>query len=124
MVFPSGGDVYHTNFSHHLGAAYIISYTRKHGFEGEQFLSNKPYNLKECVKAISHYKPKVVGFTVYESNYMQSVLLSKYLKRSHPNTIIIFGGPTPTVHSKEILEKINSIDLCVRQEGEETVLKI
>ena len=123
MVFPSGGDVYHTNFNHHLGAAYIIGYTRKYGFKVEQFISNKPYNLKECAKAISHYKPKVVGFAVYESNYMQSVLLSNYLKELNPNTVIIFGGPTPTVHSKEILEKINSVDLCVRQEGEETVLK-
>ena len=83
MIFPSGGDVYNTSFNHHLGAAYIIGYTRKHGFIAEQFISNKLYNVEECVKAIISYNPKIIGFTVYESNYMQSVLISNILKKTN-----------------------------------------
>ena len=124
MVFPSGGDVYNTSFNHHLGAAYIIGYARKQGFIAEQLISNELYNVEECVKAIISYNPKIVGSTVYESNYMQSVLISKILKKNNPSTIIIFGGPTPTVHSENILKDIGSIDLCVRQDGEETVLQL
>ncbi|MFX1376891.1 MAG: B12-binding domain-containing radical SAM protein [Promethearchaeota archaeon] len=124
LIFPSGGDVYHTNFNHHLGTAYIVAYLREHGFLTEQFISNKPYNIKECVKTILQYKPKVIGFSVYESNFMQSVLISNCLKESNPKCIIIFGGPTPTVQSEQILKSISSVDICVRQEGEETILKI
>ncbi|MFX1277815.1 MAG: B12-binding domain-containing radical SAM protein [Promethearchaeota archaeon] len=124
MIFPSGGDIYQTNFNHHLGTAYIIGYVRKHGFKAKQFLSNTQYNVRECVKSIFQYNPKVIGFTVYESNYMQSVLLSTFIKKEKPNIIIIFGGPTPTIHSEYLLKQVNSIDLCVRQEGEETVLEI
>ncbi|MHA1931738.1 MAG: B12-binding domain-containing radical SAM protein [Promethearchaeota archaeon] len=124
MVFPSGGDVYYTHFKYHLGSAYIIAYLREHGFSAEQFISNETYNVRECVKKIMIYKPKIVGFTVYEKNYMQCVLISKGLKSFDPEITILFGGPTPTVQSKEILKSFESVDLCVRQEGEETVLEL
>ena len=124
MVFPSGGDVLHTHYNYHLGSAYIIAYLRKHGFTAEQFISNELYNARECSKQILKLKPKIVGFTVYEKNYMQCVLISKQLKIYNPDLIIIFGGPTPTVQSREIIETIKWVDLCVRQEGEETVLKL
>lgn len=124
MVFPSGGDVFYTNFKYHLGSTYIIAYLRENGFNAEQFISKSAYNVKECVKKIMSYNPKIVGFTVYESNYMQCALISDGLKVYNSNVIIIYGGPTPTVQSKEIMETIKSVDLCVRQEGEETVLEI
>ena len=124
MVFPSGGEVLYTHYNYHLGSAYIIAYLREHGFIAEQFISNEMYNAKECSKAILKFNPKIVGFAVYEKNYMQCVLISNQLKSYKPDIIIIFGGPTPTAQSKEILEANRSVDLCVRQEGEETVLNL
>jgi radical SAM superfamily enzyme YgiQ (UPF0313 family) len=124
MVFPSGGDVIYTHFNFHLGSAYIIAYVREHGFNAEQFISNETFNVKECVKRIVEFSPKIVGFTVYEKNYMQCVLISNGLKSYNPNLITIFGGPTPTVQSREIMETNSSVDICVKQEGEETVLKL
>lgn len=124
MVFPSGGDVIYTHFNFHLGSAYIIAYVRDHGFNAEQFISNETYNVKECVKQILKLNPRIVGFTVYEKNYMQCVLISNGLKSYKPELITIFGGPTPTVQSKEIMETNSSVDICVRQEGEETVLEL
>jgi radical SAM protein with 4Fe4S-binding SPASM domain len=124
MVFPSGGDVIFTNFKYHLGSAYIIAYLRKKGFSAKQFFSNERSNLRECVKKILNHNPKIIGFTVYESNYMQCVLISKGLKAYNSNLIIIFGGPTPTVQSEDILESVSSVDICVRMEGEETLLRI
>lgn len=124
MVFPSGGDLYFTNFKHHLGSAYIIAYLREHRFTAEQFISDESYNVKECVKKIAKYNPKIVGFTVYETNFMQCALLSNGIKAFNSDIIIIFGGPTPSVQSKEILESIRSVDICVRREGEETLLEL
>ena len=124
MIFPSGGDVFYTNFKYHLGSAYIIAYLREKGINAEQFISNESYNVTECVKKILSYKPKIIGFSVYETNYMQCVLISNGLKSYNSDIIIVFGGPTPTVQSIEVLESIKSVDLCVRQEGEETLLEL
>ncbi|MFX1326336.1 MAG: B12-binding domain-containing radical SAM protein, partial [Promethearchaeota archaeon] len=124
MVFPSGGDVANTRFNYHLGSAYIIAYLRENGFSAEQFISNEMHNVDECAKKILKLNPKIVGFTVYEKNYMQCVLISNQLKYNKSDIIIIFGGPTPTSHSKEIIESNKSVDLCVRREGEETVLQL
>ncbi|MFW9827620.1 MAG: B12-binding domain-containing radical SAM protein [Candidatus Thorarchaeota archaeon] len=124
MIFPSGGNISISSFKNNLGSAYIIAYLRKNGFRANQFLSYESHNVKECVKKIIKSNPKVVGFTVYDSNYMQCVLISKSLKVEKPNLNIIFGGPTATVSSKEILESCKDVDLCVRGEGEETVLEL
>ena len=124
MVFPSGGMFHISNFRFSLGSAYIIAYLRKNGFNADHFTSNEALNVKECVKAITNYNPKIVGFTVYETNYMQCVLISKGLKAVNSNIIIIFGGPTPSVQPNEILESISSVDICVRWEGEETFLEL
>ncbi|MFX1315965.1 MAG: B12-binding domain-containing radical SAM protein [Promethearchaeota archaeon] len=124
FVFPSGGDLNLSKFSYNLGSAYVIAYLRKHGFKTEQFISNESFNVKECVKKITKNAPKMVGFTVYESNFMQCVLISNGLKKFNPNLITIFGGPTPTIQSKEILEIVKSVDLCVRGEGEEVLLDL
>ncbi|MFX1326572.1 MAG: B12-binding domain-containing radical SAM protein [Promethearchaeota archaeon] len=124
MVFPSGGDLFFTNFTYHLGSAYIIAYLREHGFNAEQFISNDSCNVNECVDKILKYNPKIVGFSVYETNFMQSVLISNCLKKYNSEILIIFGGPTPSVQSKEILESITSVDLCVRGEAEEILLEL
>lgn len=124
MIFPSGGALCSSNFKFSLGSAYIIAYLKKNGIRAKQFISNESYNVKYLVKKITDYNPKTVGFTVYETNYMQSVLISRGLKRYNPDIIIIFGGPSPTVLSKEILEDNLSVDICVRGEGEETTLEL
>ncbi|MFX1498919.1 MAG: B12-binding domain-containing radical SAM protein [Promethearchaeota archaeon] len=124
MVFPSGGSLHISNFKPNLGSGYIIAYLKKKGFNAKQFISNESYNIKECVKRIMEFNPKIVGFTVYETNYMQSVLICKGLKTYNSNTITVFGGPSPTVQSQEILKSNISIDICVRGEGEETTLEL
>lgn len=124
MIFPSGGVLATSNFEYHLGSAYIIAYLRQNSINAEQFISSETFNVKECVKQIASYNPKIVGFTVYNSNYMQCALISKGLKAFNSNIIVIFGGPTPSVQSIEILESNLTVDICVRWEGEETVLEL
>ncbi len=124
MVFPSGGDFYVPNFAYNLGSAYIIGYLRKKGYSAEQFIANDSFNVEHCVKKILEYIPKIVGFTVYDSNYMQCALISDGLKAINSEILIIFGGPTPSVHFKTILEQVLSVDICVKWEGEETLLTI
>jgi len=124
MVFPGGGDFYDPEFRNVLGSAYILAFLKENGITAKQFTSNEFLNVQECVQKILRYKPKIVGFTVYNSNVMQSLLIAKALKLKNPKLIIVFGGPTPTVQAEDILRDYKYVDICVRGEGEEVVLKI
>ena len=97
------------NFKYCLGSAYIISYLRKYDFTAEQFISNSTANAQECARRINNFNPKIVGFTVYDSNFMQCALISNGIKLSNSDIPIIFGGPTATVQSKEILESVKKL---------------
>ncbi|MHA1670380.1 MAG: B12-binding domain-containing radical SAM protein [Promethearchaeota archaeon] len=124
FICPAGGDFYDTDFRFTLGSAYIIGYLRNNGYNAHQFISKKLFNVSECAKEILKFKPKIIGFTVLNSNYMQCILLSRGLKRVNPKIIIILGGPTPTIQSEDIIEYESSVDICVRGEGEEVALKL
>lgn len=114
--------------SHHfnicLGSAYIISYLNQNGFIARQFLANDSIQLRECVARILAEKPKVVGFTTYASNYLLCQLIAKALKETDPRLIILFGGPTPSVQADIILKNNPFVDICVKNEGEETCLEL
>jgi len=124
FICPSGGDFYDTDFRYTLGSAYIIAYLRNNGYKAHQFISKKSFNIVGCTREILKCKPKIIGFTVLNSNYMQCVLLCRELKQINPKIITIFGGPTPTVQSDDIIECESSVDICVRGEGEEVALKL
>ncbi|WP_371804339.1 radical SAM protein [Candidatus Lokiarchaeum ossiferum] len=124
FIFVSGQIFQGNTFSYHLGASYIISYLKKNNFSASQMISPKKLNISECINIISKIAPKIVGFTIYDTNYLQSVAICKKLKQDHPEIITIFGGPTATIQASEIVEKIPEIDICIRNEGEETALEI
>lgn len=107
-----------------LGSAYIIAYLREKGITATPFLTRQAMNAATCAGQILAHKPRLVGFTVYSSNYSACRLLARYLKEADPSLIILFGGPTPTVQARTVLEHNPGIDICVRNEGEETCLEL
>ena len=123
MVFPPSGDLYASsatsNFTNSLGSGYIIAYLKEKGINALQFTSSETINTLECVKRIVKYDPKIVGFTVFDSNIMSCVLIAKTIKHYYPKLIIAFGGPAPTVSSEYIMEQFSFVDICVRGMAEE-----
>lgn len=107
-----------------LGAGYIIAYLKKHGWRAGQFLSKEPVNAKMCAAKLLALKPQIVGFTVYPTNYCACQLIAKAIKSLCPSVIVLFGGPTPTVQARTILERNEYVDICVRNEGEEICLEL
>jgi len=73
---------------------------------------------------ILEYSPDSVGFTCYDFNYRYVRLLTTVLKKTDPDLTIILGGPTATFSHHEIMEHTPEIDICVRGEGEKTVLDL
>jgi len=116
--------VYPPGFRMPMGTAYLISYLLQEGFTAEQFYAAEPMTVARCVTKITAKKPRVVGFTVYHANYCLCQSIARGIKEAAPGIIILFGGPTATVQSRVVLMNNPDVDICVRNEGEETCLEL
>ena len=111
-------------FVHHLGVGYICSYVQQHDITTTQFVTSQKKTIPDIVTGILQYKPEVVGFTCYDMNYAYVRILTKMLKKRDSCLRVIVGGPTATFSTQEIMNHTPEIDLCVRGEGEQTVLEL
>ena len=62
----------------------------------------------------------VLGFGSICSSYPLTLRLAEEVKRLHPSTIIVLGGPQASVVDVETLERFPFVDYVVRGEAEET----
>lgn len=122
-IFSPGGENSNNYFFYHIGSAYIIAFLRLNGYTAEQFIYNDFINIENCVRKILTYNAKVIGFTVFNTNFITSILIAEQLKKISPETIIALGGPTATTYSEFILGKYPFIDVCFRNESEEIFLQ-
>ena len=111
-------------FTYHLGAGYIRSYVQQHNIETAQFITRKRMTVPGIAKRILEYDPEIVGFTCYDSNYASVRIIARLLRKMNPHLTIVLGGPTATFSDKEVMEHTPEIDVCVRGEGEKTVLEL
>ena len=109
---------------HHLGSGYIRAYLQKHGIETSQCATLKKMTIPEIVAGILKYKPEIVGFTCYDTNYAFVRLLATMVKKKDPDLKIVLGGPTATFSYREVMDHTPAFDLCVVGEGEQTVLEL
>jgi radical SAM superfamily enzyme YgiQ (UPF0313 family) len=123
FIFSPGGDNANNYFFYQTGSAYVISFLRLNGYTAEQFICNDFINLENCIRKILMYNARVVGFTVFNTNFITSILIAEQLKKISPDTVIAFGGPTATTYPEFILGKYPFIDVCFRNESEENFLQ-
>ena len=107
-----------------LGGAYILSYLVRSGLSARYFLSGKPVSVGECAARLAAMKPGSVGFTVDRSNYRFCRLIAAALKKAAPGTVIIFGGVIPSLYPGMTLTNNVFVDICSRNESEETCLQL
>ena len=118
FVFLPGGDMSRPEY--HLGISYIRAALRKiHGIASVQIVSHE--SAAGYVRAIIKSNPTLVGFAVYDNNFLVTSTLSRMLRESLPDVPIVFGGPTATFSAKECLRLCPWIDSCVAGEGEYTL---
>ena len=123
FLFSPGIESEGSCFTYHLGSAYILSYLKSKHINAIQFINSDPVSLNGCVKKILDYNPRIVGFTVYNSNFNISALIASQIKKNSPKTILVFGGPCPSVHYDFIMSCYPFVDACFINESEETFLQ-
>lgn len=108
-----------------LSLLYLAGVLLKEGFEVS--ILDQPgqgFSFKETINWIHKEEPDVLGFSTLTSSGRNSALLSEKAKENNPNMIVIFGNHHATFNAHRILRKYPSVDIVVRGEAENTILKI
>lgn len=106
-----------------IGVAYIQAYIKQYGFLSEQLIPNNN-NLPKIVDEIIALNPRVLGVSVYDTNYYYARLIAEEIKKRNEKIIIVFGGPTATFSSNLIMEKDKFVDFCIKGYGEKSTKKL
>jgi radical SAM superfamily enzyme YgiQ (UPF0313 family) len=99
------------------GLCNISSYAKQEGYQTELI------DLR-CVKSWNHFeqiitekKPDVVGVTMMSVDHNPGIETIKRIKKISPKTIIVTGGPHPTIVPEDIM-KVEEVDHIITGEGE------
>ncbi len=79
------------------------------------------YEKKSLVALIEEINPDVIGISVTTPNAKKAKEVSSLLKKNYPASVLIWGGPHPTIQPREAL---NHCDFACIGEGEKTILEI
>jgi anaerobic magnesium-protoporphyrin IX monomethyl ester cyclase len=109
----------------HIGISYILAMAQKNGINA-RFINMfaESISMDVLFKYISKVQPKVIGFTGYTTQVMESATIAKMIKEKFPNILTCIGGPHATAMPMGILKEFDSFDFVVSGEAEETIVKL
>jgi len=116
--------VYNVDFSYREESIKNTYLTGK-GFKNYiRTLNNPLENIWQEIKnVVESFAPDIVGISVKAQNFASSFMVAKIIKEVNRDILIIAGGPHASLAFKDILSK-NVFDVCVRGEGEVTVVEL
>jgi anaerobic magnesium-protoporphyrin IX monomethyl ester cyclase len=85
-----------------------------------------PASMADILAQVHGYKPDVVliGHSGSTSAHPVVVAITHAIRVARPGIWIIYGGVFPTFHWWDIMERESQIDIIVRGEGEETIVRL
>ena len=117
-----------------LGIAYLAGSLRAVGISAQLLDANVggPMPLPQLAAQVEDFVSNVrqrggrpvVGLSVVSQVIATAAALAERIKSIAPDTLVIVGGYHPTFADREILEDFAAIDLCVRGEGEQTIVAL
>ncbi len=117
-----------------LGIAYLAGALRAAGMAAELLDANLggPMPLEQVAQQVNRFVAGVrqrggrpaVGISMVSQVTATVADLAARIKAADPQTLVIVGGYHPTFADREILEDFPAIDLCVRGEGEQTIVEL
>lgn len=76
-------------------------------------------------RKIIDYNPDIVGISCpFSCQLLNAVKIANISKNVLPNTVVIMGGPSPSVQGDTIIKNYKTVDICVLGEGEITFPEI
>lgn len=80
--------------------------------------------FKQCEQILKKDKSKIYGITCMYHNILEAINIAQIIRKHHPDSKIIFGGPHVTFIANELVKKFNFIDYVIRGEGERTLYEL
>lgn len=122
FVYPARAG-HRVTLEYNFGAACLIGSLRQSGYRAEIIVLEE---LEEdsFISCLNTLKPRVVGFTCYDSTFHLVRCLAALVSRVLPTARIIIGGPTATYSAPVILDSVPEIDIAIRGEGEAATLAL
>jgi radical SAM superfamily enzyme YgiQ (UPF0313 family) len=110
-----------------IGPLLITAVLESHGYT-VHFKDYQTYQAEKKLSPDTFYTfmqgpEKIIGISAISSDIPTMVGALSALKKEHPDTLVILGGPGPTDIPAELLETFPA-DIIVVGEGEETILKV
>jgi anaerobic magnesium-protoporphyrin IX monomethyl ester cyclase len=84
----------------------------------------QPFDKFSFLEEIHHFKPTIIGFTSMTNAISSADKLSKYVKDFNKDIVTVLGGCHASALPIETLEEIESIDIVVIGEGDETIKEV
>lgn len=78
---------------------------------------------REIKETILDYKPTVVGITTKTQNFKSVCIVARIAKEVNKQIIVVVGGPHPSMVGGDVFKCVD-IDVCVRGEGEKTIVEL
>lgn len=108
-----------------MGISYLTAYLESEGFDVDVFdFQASPFNERDFISRLQETKPGIIGISSTTLSYNPALQLAKIAKKACPNSLVIMGGPHVTVLDREALLECKELDVIVRGEGEQALLKI
>jgi len=134
FLLDSGGLPSDDNLYPHLGLISLIAEIEKSRHtpflydpmlqlhKGHLVLDSSIYD--DVAAQLLEREPTAVGFTALGCNFLAVVKIAHSIKQCRPETLILLGGPHPTVLESAIMNRFTDFDLLVRGEAEETIVPL
>ena len=108
-----------------LGAMYLSSYLKQHGFPETRILDQKVQQLEEADlrRYLEEWRPDFVGVSALTWEATAAHAFARLVKEVLPDTPVVFGGPHASSYAQTILED-ESVDLICSGEGEAVLLEL
>lgn len=104
------------------GLLYLAAYTRKSGFETKIYDTNT--EEKDFVACLQKENPKIVGVSILSGPCLtDAVEKAKIVRRTLPQSNIVFGGIHTTLFPREVLAK-DYVDFIIMNEGEYPLVEL
>lgn len=118
FVMPPGGVI--RRFSEHLGTAFLRTMLARSGIPSRQLLPERGMSLAEFAGLLAEVRPRIVGFTAYETNLRACRAMAATVRQTLPEAVVMVGGPNATFSPEETLDLVGA-DACLRGAGEGTI---
>jgi radical SAM superfamily enzyme YgiQ (UPF0313 family) len=108
-----------------LGLLYLAAALDAKGYEVD-VIEPIIMGLKEddVLNRVAKQNPGVVGISTMTCNFPKSLSLAQRIREKLPQSIILMGGPHPTLYHRGLLEDHQEVDLLCVGEGEVTVVEL